>query len=93
MFQFETKLYTLQLLPLKTDVHFSTKRYFIREKHTKVQTTKFYECHSYTPGKLSLHFKIVVYGKTSERHFRDRPEGRFKRIIVSVVYVFVLLFI
>jgi hypothetical protein len=35
----------------------------------------------------------VMYGKTSERHFRDRAEGRFKRVIVSVVHVFVLLFI
>jgi hypothetical protein len=46
-----------------------------------------------TPGKLSFHFKIVVYGKTSERHFRDKAVGRFKRLIVSIVYVFVLLFI
>jgi hypothetical protein len=45
------------------------------------------------PSKRSLHFIIVVYGKTSERHFRDRAECRFKRIIVSVVYGFVLLFI
>jgi hypothetical protein len=25
-------------------------------------------------GKLSLHFKIVVYSKTSERHLRDRAD-------------------
>jgi hypothetical protein len=42
-----------------------------------------------TPDKLSLHFRIVVYGETSERHFRDKAEGRFKRLIVSIVYVFV----
>jgi hypothetical protein len=28
-----------------------------------------------------VHFIIVVYRKTSERHFRDSAEGRFKRVI------------
>jgi hypothetical protein len=48
----------------------------------------------YTTGKLSLHFKIVLYGKTSGRHLRDRAEDRFRRLIVSFVYLcFVLKFI
>jgi hypothetical protein len=57
MFQFDTKLFKLQLLPLKTDVNFrlqySTKRYFIRKKTSRVQRTKFYESNSYFVDALS----------------------------------------
>jgi hypothetical protein len=44
MFQFDTKLFPLQLLLLKTDVYFLTikkKRYFIREKNSRVQELNF----------------------------------------------------
>jgi hypothetical protein len=26
--------------------------------------------------KLTFHFKIMVYGKSNEQHFRDRAEGQ-----------------
>jgi hypothetical protein len=48
MFQFDTKLITLQLLPLKMDVYCLTiQQKDIREKNSRVQRTKFYESHSY----------------------------------------------
>jgi hypothetical protein len=77
----------------KADLWFLCTAHLLNEIYLH---TKFHVDTSYsfpTPGKLSLHFKIVVHGKTSERHFRDRVEGLLKRIIVSVVYIFVLLFI
>jgi hypothetical protein len=46
MFQFDTKLFTLQLNGCLL-FDYSTKRYFIREKTSRVQRTKFYESHSY----------------------------------------------
>jgi hypothetical protein len=48
MFQFDTKLFTLQLLPLKTDVYFLTiQQKDILELYSRMQRTKLYESHSY----------------------------------------------
>jgi hypothetical protein len=79
MFQFDTKLFTLQLLPLKMDVPFdySTNRYFIRERNSRVQRTKFYESNSYLGDALSS--KIRMNREKNGGHFfflENRPHGQ-----------------
>jgi hypothetical protein len=46
---------------------YSTKRYLIREKHTRVQTTKFYECHSDSRGEIDVLSGFNVENKNESR--------------------------
>jgi hypothetical protein len=46
---------------------YSTKRYFISEKHTRVQTNKFYGCHSYFEEEIDVRSGFNVENKNESR--------------------------